>query len=163
VASARDGVLAYFGYPQAHEHDAERAVRAGLAVVETVRKLDTGDGVPLQVRIGIATGLMEPLLLLVDRYKLVLEVRGQNPRPGCPGLAVDGPSNTPVSRSIKPRWREGLGGFIEEGARIPHRHSSQIVEKRRPPRGPTRRCTLVRDSPSDRRTGLSTAASIVLA
>jgi hypothetical protein len=44
-----DGVLAYFGYPQAHEHDAERAVRAGLAVVETVPKLDTGAGVPLQV------------------------------------------------------------------------------------------------------------------
>ena len=33
-----DGVLAYFGYPQAHEHDAERAVRAGLAIVEAVRE-----------------------------------------------------------------------------------------------------------------------------
>src|SRR5215469_1849168 len=53
-----DGVLAYFGYPLAHEHDAERAVRAGLAVVETFPKLDTGAGVPLQVRIGIATGLV---------------------------------------------------------------------------------------------------------
>jgi class 3 adenylate cyclase len=53
-----DGVLAYFGYPQAHEHDAERAVRAGLAVVQTVPKLDTGAGVSLQVRIGIATGLV---------------------------------------------------------------------------------------------------------
>jgi class 3 adenylate cyclase len=53
-----DGVLIYFGYPQAHEHDAERAVRAGLAVVETVPKLDTGAAVPLQVRIGIATGLV---------------------------------------------------------------------------------------------------------
>src|SRR5262249_21029027 len=50
--------VAYFGYPQAHEHDAERAVRAGLAVVETVPKLDTGAGMPLQVRIGIATGLV---------------------------------------------------------------------------------------------------------
>src|SRR5215467_1485018 len=46
-----DGVLAYFGYPQAREHDAKRAVRAGLAVVETVPKLDTGASVPLQVRI----------------------------------------------------------------------------------------------------------------
>jgi class 3 adenylate cyclase len=52
-----DGVFIYFGYPQAHEHDAERAVRAGLAVVETVLKVDTGAGVSLQVRIGIATGL----------------------------------------------------------------------------------------------------------
>jgi class 3 adenylate cyclase len=53
-----DGVLAYFGYPQAHEHDAERAVRAGLALVEAVPKLATNAGSPLQVRVGIATGLV---------------------------------------------------------------------------------------------------------
>src|SRR5258708_7927658 len=53
-----DGVLAYFGYPQAHEHDAERAVQAGLALVEAVPKLTTVAGVPLQVRVGIATGLV---------------------------------------------------------------------------------------------------------
>ena len=53
-----DGVLAYFGYPQAHEHDAERAVRAGLALVEAVPKLKTAAGAPLQVRVGIATGLV---------------------------------------------------------------------------------------------------------
>src|SRR5271166_6349752 len=53
-----DGVLAYFGYPQAHEHDAERAVRAGLALVEAVPKLTTTAGAPLQVRVGIATGLV---------------------------------------------------------------------------------------------------------
>jgi class 3 adenylate cyclase/predicted ATPase len=53
-----DGVLAYFGYPQAHEHDAERAVRAGLALVEAVPKLATHAGSPLQVRVGIATGLV---------------------------------------------------------------------------------------------------------
>jgi len=53
-----DGVLAYFGYPQAHEHDAERAVQAGLALVEAVPKLKTAAVVPLQVRVGIATGLV---------------------------------------------------------------------------------------------------------
>src|SRR5215469_9207464 len=53
-----DGILAYFGYPQAHEDDAERAVRAGLALVEAVPKLTTAATVPLQVRIGIATGLV---------------------------------------------------------------------------------------------------------
>jgi class 3 adenylate cyclase len=53
-----DGVLAYFGYPQAHEHDAERAVRAGLNLVEAVPKLATTAGSPLQVRVGIATGLV---------------------------------------------------------------------------------------------------------
>jgi class 3 adenylate cyclase len=53
-----DGVLAYFGYPQAHEHDAEHAVQAGLALVEAAPKLTTAAGVPLQVRVGIATGLV---------------------------------------------------------------------------------------------------------
>jgi len=51
-----DGVLVYFGYPQAHEDDAERAVRAGLAVIEAVGRLTTQE--PLNVRIGIATGLV---------------------------------------------------------------------------------------------------------
>jgi class 3 adenylate cyclase len=53
-----DGVLIYFGYPYAHEHDAERAVRAGLVLVEAVPKLTTAAGMPLQVRVGIATGLV---------------------------------------------------------------------------------------------------------
>jgi len=53
-----DGVLAYFGYPQAHEHDAERAVRAGLAIVEAAPKLETSAGAPLHVRVGIATGIV---------------------------------------------------------------------------------------------------------
>jgi class 3 adenylate cyclase/tetratricopeptide (TPR) repeat protein len=51
-----DGVLVYFGYPQAHEHDAEHAVRAGLELIAAVTGLKTH--VPLQTRIGIATGLV---------------------------------------------------------------------------------------------------------
>ena len=51
-----DGVLVYFGYPQAHEDDAERAVRAGLELVAAVGGLKTH--APLQTRIGIATGLV---------------------------------------------------------------------------------------------------------
>jgi class 3 adenylate cyclase/predicted ATPase len=52
-----DGVLIYFGWPQAHETDAARAVRAGLAVAAAVSETQVG-GEPLQVRIGIATGLV---------------------------------------------------------------------------------------------------------
>jgi len=52
-----DGVLIYFGYPQAHEDDAERAVRAGLRAIEAVSRLDT-KSVTLQTRVGIATGLV---------------------------------------------------------------------------------------------------------
>jgi class 3 adenylate cyclase/predicted ATPase len=51
-----DGVLIYFGYPQAHEDDAERAVRAGLALIDVVGKLRVQE--PLRVRIGVATGLV---------------------------------------------------------------------------------------------------------
>jgi predicted ATPase/class 3 adenylate cyclase len=51
-----DGVLVYFGYPQAHEDDAERAVRAGLGVIDAVGHLQINE--ELQVRIGIATGLV---------------------------------------------------------------------------------------------------------
>jgi class 3 adenylate cyclase len=51
-----DGVLVYFGYPEAHEDDAERAVRAGLAVTEAVGRLSAP--VRLNVRLGIASGLV---------------------------------------------------------------------------------------------------------
>ncbi len=53
-----DGVLAYFGYPQAHEDSAERAVRAGLAIVDAVRAIERPDHAPLETRVGIATGLV---------------------------------------------------------------------------------------------------------
>src|ERR1700751_1066832 len=53
-----DGVLAYFGYPRAHEDDAERAVRAGLEIAGAVASLETRGTERLAVRIGIATGLV---------------------------------------------------------------------------------------------------------
>ena len=51
-----DGVLVYFGYPQAHEDDAEQAVRAGLETIAAMTALKMP--VPLQTRVGIATGLV---------------------------------------------------------------------------------------------------------
>src|SRR5262249_13756809 len=51
-----DGVLVYFGYPQAHEDDSERAVRAALEAIAAVGALKLS--VPLQTRVGIATGLV---------------------------------------------------------------------------------------------------------
>ena len=53
-----DGILAYFGWPEAHEDEAERAVRAALAVVGTIPALVTPAGEALSVQIGIATGLV---------------------------------------------------------------------------------------------------------
>jgi class 3 adenylate cyclase len=53
-----DGVLAYFGYPQAHEDDPERAIRAGLDLVDAVARLNPRGDLALQVRVGVATGVV---------------------------------------------------------------------------------------------------------
>jgi class 3 adenylate cyclase len=53
-----DGILAYFGYPRAHEDDAERTVRSGLDIIAAIARLETRAGEPLSVRIGIATGIV---------------------------------------------------------------------------------------------------------
>jgi class 3 adenylate cyclase len=52
-----DGILVYFGYPQAHEHDAEHAVRAGLRAIQAVGRLNV-KSIKLQARVGVATGLV---------------------------------------------------------------------------------------------------------
>jgi class 3 adenylate cyclase/tetratricopeptide (TPR) repeat protein len=53
-----DGILAYFGYPIAHEDDAERTVRAALDIIAAIARLETRAGEPLAVRVGIASGLV---------------------------------------------------------------------------------------------------------
>jgi len=51
-----DGLLVYFGYPQAREHDPERAVRAGIEIISAVNSIDAWPDLKLQTRVGIATG-----------------------------------------------------------------------------------------------------------
>jgi len=59
VAECRgDSILAFFGYPKAHEDDAERAMRAAFSAIEKVSGMTAPDGERLQVRIGIATGIV---------------------------------------------------------------------------------------------------------
>src|SRR5216683_5761692 len=57
-----DGLLVYFGYPQAHEDDAQRAVRTGLGILAAMEELHTRltqqQGIQLAIRIGIHTGLV---------------------------------------------------------------------------------------------------------
>ena len=53
-----DGILCHFGWPVAHEDDAERALRAALAIMSAMKGLKTPDGQGLLARIGIATGLV---------------------------------------------------------------------------------------------------------
>jgi class 3 adenylate cyclase len=52
-----DGVMARFGYPVAHEDDAERAIRCGLEMIEGIRELKA-KGIKLEIRVGIATGVV---------------------------------------------------------------------------------------------------------
>jgi class 3 adenylate cyclase/predicted ATPase len=70
-----DGVLIFFGYPNAHEDDAERAVRAGLKVVDAVSALQLGT--PLQTRVGIATGMVVVGDLLGGAHEL--DIVGETP------------------------------------------------------------------------------------
>src|SRR5262249_39349200 len=71
-----DGVLVYFGYPQAHEDDA--AVRAGLGVIDAVGRLDVGS-VELQARVGIATGLVVVGDLIGEGSAQEQSVAGETP------------------------------------------------------------------------------------
>jgi class 3 adenylate cyclase len=73
-----DGVLAYFGYPRAHEDDAERAIRAGLGVVDAVGRLDS-QSVALQARIGFATGMVVVGDLLGEGSAQEQSVVGETP------------------------------------------------------------------------------------
>ncbi len=74
-----DGVLAYFGWPTAHEDDPERAVRAGLELVESVADQTTPDGNALAVRVGIATGLVMVGDLIGAGASLEQTVVGETP------------------------------------------------------------------------------------
>lgn len=74
-----DGVLIYFGYPQAHEDDADRAIRAGLDAVNAISELTLLDGYKPQVRVGIATGLVVVSNLVAGDTTLGQEVAGETP------------------------------------------------------------------------------------
>jgi class 3 adenylate cyclase len=94
-----DGVLAYFGWPQAHEDEAERAVRAGLALIEVLAGLATPAGAPLGVRVGIATGLVMVGELIGEGAAQEQAVVGETPNLAArlealaePGTVVIGPT-----------------------------------------------------------------------
>jgi class 3 adenylate cyclase len=90
-----DGVLAYFGYPQAHEDDAERAVRAGLELVQAVIGLKSR--APLQTRVGIATGLVVVGDLVGSGEAQERGIVGETPNLAARLQAIAEP-NTPADR-----------------------------------------------------------------
>ena len=102
-----DGILAYFGYPQAHEDDAERAVRAALAQIEAVPHLKTRER--LQIRVGIATGLVVVGSLPGIRETQEWDIAGETPNLAARLQALAEP-NTIV---IDPRTQRILGNMFE--------------------------------------------------
>ena len=110
-----DGVLAYFGYPGADEHDAERAVRTALKLVEKVAGLDTVAAAPLQVRVGIATGLVVVGDLIGQGASQEQAVVGETPNLAARLQALAEPGTVVIAPSTR-RLTGGLFEYADLGA-----------------------------------------------
>jgi class 3 adenylate cyclase len=104
-----DGVLAYFGWPKAHEDDAERAVRAGLDLAREVGRQTTTDGVPLAARIGIATGLVMVGDLVGEGAAQEQRVVGETPNLAARLQGLAAPGTVVIAAGT----RHLLGGLFE--------------------------------------------------
>jgi class 3 adenylate cyclase len=94
-----DGVLVYFGYPQAHEDDAERAVRAGLELVAAIGELKTHALV--QTRVGIATGLVVVGDLIGSGASQEQAIVGETPNLAARLQGVAEPNSVVISRGAR--------------------------------------------------------------
>ena len=102
-----DGVLVYFGYPRAHEDDAERAIRAGLEVITAVTALKTRAF--LQTRVGIATGLVVVGDLIGSGESQERDVVGETPNLAARLLGIAEPNTVVICNST----RRLLGNLFE--------------------------------------------------
>jgi class 3 adenylate cyclase/predicted ATPase len=102
-----DGVLVYFGYPQAHEDEAEQAVRAGLALVDAVGRLQGPE--PLRVRVGIGTGQVVVGDLIISGEGQERGVVGETPNLAARLQALADPSTVVIG----PQTRRLLGNVFE--------------------------------------------------
>ena len=112
-----DGVVAYFGWPQAHEDDAERAVRAGLALVVAVARVEPRTDVRLQARVGIATGQVVVGDLVGEGEARDEAVVGDTPNLAARLQALAAPDSVVISAST----RRLVGGVFELSALGPQR------------------------------------------
>ncbi|MGD9507233.1 MAG: AAA family ATPase [Geminicoccaceae bacterium] len=104
-----DGVLAYFGFPQAHEDDAERAVRAGLAILDAVGRLSAPTGSPLAARVGVATGLVVVGDLVGSGAAQERAVVGETPNLAARLQALAAPGAAVIAHGT----RQLVGGLFE--------------------------------------------------
>jgi class 3 adenylate cyclase/predicted ATPase len=121
-----DGVLVYFGYPRAHEHDAEHAVQAALGLVAEVGKLETAAPGRLEVRVGIATGLVVVGDIVGSGEAQERGVVGETPNLAARLQAVAGPGMVVIAdetrrlvgdlfvlTSLGPQRLKGLAGPVQ--------------------------------------------------
>jgi predicted ATPase/class 3 adenylate cyclase len=112
-----DGILAYFGYPTAHEDDPLRAARAGLEIVEAINRLDDDlaeIGVSLGVRIGINTGIVVVGDIGTGEFRDSMAVVGETPNLAARLQALAEPGTVVVGERTR-RLLEGLFRFDELG------------------------------------------------
>jgi hypothetical protein len=103
-----DGVLVYFGYPRAHEDDAERAVRAGLGAIDAVGRLDVKSA-KLQTRVGIASGLVVVGDLIGAGSAQEQSVVGETPNLAARLQALAAPNTVVIAEST----RRQIGALFE--------------------------------------------------
>ena len=104
-----DGVLVYFGYPRAHEDDAERALRAGLELVKEVGRLEPMTDLALATRVGIATGLVMVGELIGAGASREETVVGETPNLAARLQALAKPGTVVISQAT----RRLVGGLFE--------------------------------------------------
>ncbi len=96
-----DGVLAYFGYPQAHEDAAERAVRAALGIVQAVGRLAPRASGPLSARLGIATGMVVVGKVMDTQGVSELSAIGETPNLAARLQAIAEPDTVVIAESTR--------------------------------------------------------------
>lgn len=126
-----DGIVAYFGYPYAHEDDAERAVRASLEIVAVVAVLETRARETLQIRIGIATGLVVVGDLIGQGSAQEHPVVGDTPNLAARLQGIAEPGNVVMSEQTRRLAGgsidyEDLGELPLKGI-APHTHGYRIL------------------------------------
>jgi class 3 adenylate cyclase len=138
-----DGVLVYFGYPQAHEDDAERAVRAGLELVAALGGLRTR--APLQTRVGIATGLVVVGDLIGSGASQEQAIVGETPNLAARLQSVAEPNSVVVAESTRKLVGnlfelEDIGAQASRASQVRREHGPRC--DRPQSRAASTRCTL---------------------
>jgi class 3 adenylate cyclase/predicted ATPase len=119
-----DGVVAYFGFPRAHEDEAEQAIRSGLDIIDAVAKLETPARRKLKVRVGIATGIVVVGDLIGHGAAQEWDVVGETPNLAARLQTLAVPGTVVVAESTmrligKTFELEPLGSHILKGFNVP--------------------------------------------